>query len=747
MKLNLNKALIPVTALAVSWSFVACEKPADKPAEPPKAPATEQPAKAADSAKPAETPVKAVAAVTPSANVANLSATYGFAARLPKDVEMFSDSYRLHELWASVAKSKWAATLVDLLKKEPEANQMLERWNTDPGIQKGKEMAEAFLGNEFFTAGTAGVSANLGPWVEFGQQFIELYYQAAITGGMLGGNPADTQKAMMRMFKDNADELLPKAVKLEIPPLLMGFKAGKVRAEFDAFIKQGLDSGNLPPFVESSTFKVADKYSFQSLSIMVRKAVPPSAEEGMVAQLKELVGDEAKAKSLVAALMAKHFEVSWGWVDDYLVISLGSDHAHVKLASSEADSALSIPDVAARAAMFAGKQPIGIEYYSKALFDQLSHPMELAAPFAKITESIKGIIAPAALASMNADVKRFEGKVQALFKVVNSSQVSVSYVDGGLRADLFGGPRSANAKPSQPLAFSTLATPTTVMSLIANDSSGESVKTGELIEEGASMVWGWYKTHGAAMMPEDGKQQAAMMEAMAVPMVKDLWKSMTLLGTAFGDNLAMLVDLNGAMPPVPGAPKTALEGGKIPRAALVMDIKNRAALSEAWKGFEKLVKQGIALVPQGADAPPIPEPQMRKEGDVEIHYVELPVKMGDLLPHIAISKDKWILSTSPTYSVELAKLPTAGTTKADGEMTMSFGAIANFADHWVKLASSNPSDFFAGKTDEIEMFQKVKPMIEVGINLVRAIKSASIQMGEEGGKTHATMSLLVEDLK
>ena len=58
------------------------------------------------------------------------------------------------------------------------------------------------------------------------------------------------------------------------------------------------------------------------------------------------------------------------------------------------------------------------------------------------------------------------------------------------------------------------------------------------------------------------------------------------------------------MPPVPGAPKTALEGGKIPRAALVMDIKNRAALSEAWKGFEKLVKQGIALVPQGADAPP-----------------------------------------------------------------------------------------------------------------------------------------------
>ena len=245
---------------------------------------------------------------------------------------------------------------------------MLEQWQSDPGMQKGKEFAEAFLGNEYFTVGAAGFTQKVEPWMELLQSVGEMYYQSALTGGMMGGSPADTEKAMMRMVKDNAAAFMPKAVKLELPPLLMGFKAGKVRAEFDDFIKKGLESAQLPPGVESNKFKVGDKYEFQSLGVTVRKLIPASQEEALVAQIKEMVGDEAAAKQHVAALMAKHFEISWGWVDDYLIVSLGSDHSHVKFSTGVADSALSIPEVAARAAMFAGKKPIGLGYVAKAFF-------------------------------------------------------------------------------------------------------------------------------------------------------------------------------------------------------------------------------------------------------------------------------------------------------------------------------------------------------------------------------------------
>ena len=749
MKLKLNRALIPVTALAVSWSFVACDKPAEKSAEQPAKPAAEQVAKAADATKAAVDKVASAvsAAVAPAADASKLGETYGFVARLPKDVEMFSSAYRMHEVWLSIANSKWGAAVVDLLKKDPQGQQMLQQWQSDPGAQKGKEFAEAFFGHEYFSVGAAGFTQKLEPWMELMQSFGVMYYQAAITGGMMGGTPADTEKAMMRMMKDNAADLLPKAVKLDLPPMLMGFKAGKVRAEFDDFIKKGLESAQLPPGVESNKFKVGDKYEFQSLSVMVRKVVPASQEEALVAQIKELVGDEAAAKKHVEALMAKRFELSWGWVEDYLIVSIGTDHAHVKFSTGVADSALSIPDVAARAAMFAGKKPIGLGYVDKAFFDKLIKPMQLAAPFAKMTEALQGMIAPEAVAGMTADVKKLEGRVQELYKTVNSSQVTVSYVDGGMRADSIGGPRAANATAPQPLTFSSLSTPATVMSLVSRSDSANSAKTTELIEESAAMVWGWYEKFGRKMLPGDGQQSAAMMEAMAIPMVKDFWKSCRVLGTAFGDNSALLVDLNGKMPPIPGAPKIAVEGGKIPRIAFAMELKNRAALSEAWKGFDKIFKQVIAMVPRGADSPPVPEAQMRKEGDVEIHFVELPIQMGDLLPHVAISKDKWMISTSPSYSAELSKLASTGSAKQDMEMRMEFGAVADFAGHWLKLAASNPTEFFQGNASSAEEFQKAKPMIESAIGLVRSVKSVSVQVGEEASKAHMTLSILVEDLK
>ena len=745
MKLHLNKVLTPVTALAVSWSFIACEKPAEKAAENPAKPAAEQPAKAADASKPAVEAVKnAVAAVVaPAANVANLREQYGFAARITNDVELLSETYRMGALWASVTNSKWAAKVVELVKSQPDGQRMLDQWNS-PQAAKGKEYVGAFLGNEFFVVGSAGFGKKLAPWVELGNQFNMLYYQAAITGGMMGGSSADTSKAMERMFKDNADSLIPLATKLELPPILMGYKAGKVRAEFDGIIKQVLDGA--PPTVDKGTFKVADKYDFQSLSVTVRKVIPQGQEEAIVGQLKELLGDEAAAKSAVAALMAKRFEVSWGWVEDYLVLSLGTDHAHVKLATGDADSALSIPEVAARAALFAGKNPIGLGYQSKSFFDSISTPMDLAKQFGEVTQSLKGIIAPDAILGMTADVKKLEAKVDAIMKTVNSSAVGVSYLEGGIRMDSLGGPRSANAVAAEPLTFSTLATPTTALAMVSRSNSASGPKTGDLIEDGAAMVWSWYEKYGKKMIPEDGKQGAAMAEAMGVPIVKDFWKSCRQLGAAFGDNSAILVDLNGPFPPAPGVPKVVLDGGKIPRLAITLELKDRASLSEAWKGFDKIIKQAIAFIPQGADAPPIPEPTMKKEGDVEIHYVELPVKLGDMLPHIAISKDKWILSTSTSYSAELAKLPAAGTTKQHGEFRADFGAVANFADHWFKLAASNPAEFFQspGTTEE---FQKNKALIESALGLIRAVKSAGIQTGEEGGKTHITGSLQVEDIK
>ena len=120
MKLRrLHTLLAPVAALAVATSFTACDKvdKADKktteqPGQPPTAPADPAPQPAKVAATPA----------VPSADITALRAAYGFAARLPKDVEAFSANYRLHDLWEKLSGSKWSATLLGLsvVKENPE---------------------------------------------------------------------------------------------------------------------------------------------------------------------------------------------------------------------------------------------------------------------------------------------------------------------------------------------------------------------------------------------------------------------------------------------------------------------------------------------------------------------------------------------------------------------------------------------------------------------------------------------------
>jgi len=135
-----RRPLHALLALAVASSFVACDKKPDASANPPAKPA--EPAKPGEPAKPAE-PAKTTAtepAAAP-ANVSAISAAYGFAAILPKDVEAFSANYRLHDLWVKLSTSNWSKTLLNMpgLKDDAKFQDMLAQWNSPMGM-KGRDI-------------------------------------------------------------------------------------------------------------------------------------------------------------------------------------------------------------------------------------------------------------------------------------------------------------------------------------------------------------------------------------------------------------------------------------------------------------------------------------------------------------------------------------------------------------------------------------------------------------------------------
>ena len=739
---SLHAIFASTAALAIAISFVACDKKtADQPATPqggtPDAPA---PATTAEKVKAAVK--ETVAAALPAADLASIRGAYGIAAQLPKDVEMFSVNLRLHDLWVKLSNSKWAAALVNLpaLKEEPKFQEMLQQWNSPQGA-KVKELMESLFGNEIAVAYPAGFTEKAMPWIELMSEVQGLQIQRAFMTAMSGGRPPDSSK----VFREAAPEVIPALVKCDMPPLLFAFKAVKSKADIDGGIGMAVAQlgAKLPPGVEIGNFKIADKYDFQNITLNGGKLVEAMQEEMIRGQLAELLGDEGKAKQAVASLKAKRIEIAWGWVGDYLFLSFGADHAHIRFAGSDADSALAIPAVARRAAQYLDKKPLGLGYGTAAMFEKLHGKLEFADSFKKLSDELSGLIKPDQISAMQADVKKFEGKAQGLYAAKFDPMVSVSFWDGGIRAEAFGGTRQTAFDTTKPLGFASLLSKSAFLFANGRSNSADDGKYADIIEDGAAMLWSWYEKYGRTMVPEGERQGAAMIETMALPMVKDFWAASRKMSKALGNESAFILDMNGNMPKIPNLPPM-LADGKVPRIAWVAELKDRAGVSEAWKGFDKIIRQLSAFAPGGS---PVPEPQMKKDGDVEIHFIELPIPTDDLMPHIAISKDRWMIRTSPSLTKELtSKASATGGAPLGNEWRMQIPAACDLAEAWLKVVDKDPQTFFHSSFDQKE-YATLRPTFGELLKLGCSIQSLEWRVFNEGSETRNSAYLKHEDIK
>ena len=50
-----------------------------------------------------------------------------------------------------------------------------------------------------------------------------------------------------------------------------------------------------------------------------------------------------------------------------------------------------------------------------------------------------------------------------------------------------------------------------------------------------------------------------------------------------GQESAFVIDMNGAMPALPGVPQEIADKGKAPRLSMIAPVNDRAKLAEAWK--------------------------------------------------------------------------------------------------------------------------------------------------------------------
>lgn len=677
-------------------------------------------------------PLASTLAAAPVAVTAEAPAghsAYGLAARLPKDTEGFVSFYHLRDLWDGFFKSNFYKKVMsnEMLVREMNLDDILREWENNGEVREYAKLAANVFGNEVMITLPAGFTDKLAAILKQVPSLQGAYINARMPS-RAGDAPSErSMKAMLPVVEAVSN--------LEVPPFTLSFKAGASRDMLKGLINQGLKE--IPEKVMSkldrSTFELSGGYSFDRVVLKVEKVVPEKAQADMKRELVRATGDDAKGAALAGKLLAKTVELAWGWVDDYFVLSLGTDHNHLKFGTA-IDSILTHPDVAARAAQFAAKNPLSFSYASQKANRTLGEFGGLLKTLIDLAGSAKSAGAPFPMEDIVAELRKLDAKADAIWPNDPDAAVGAAWWDGGLHAEAFGGSKPRSFDNSKPLTFGSLASDKTLVLYESRTNRPYRDKVFTWFEEFAASVAGIYQNTVKPALPPDARQKSAMGEMIALPMVKELWKSFQAFRAAMGEESALLVNLDGAMPSIPQAniPPEVVAKGKIPRLAWMSELKDRAKLTESWNGLKTIISSAAAIASAQGGFNIKTEPVTKKEGNVELWGFELPMETGDVWPHTAVSGDRWFFGSSPSFTKELAgKTPAPHGPACGSHCQINLNALWNFGDAWSALIPCGPQE---------------REQIAFALSMARALGGLDCRCGEENGQSHDSIHIAIKDL-
>jgi hypothetical protein len=682
----------------------------------------------------AETPGTPPPAEPQTSIETKLKAAYGFAAQLPADEEGYVAVYNLDKFWRQLKCSKTFATL----RANPLVQQALHgplvqladgQLSKNPDARRWRAIASDALGNEVFLTFAPGSAQKFKMLMQLSDEMRVADIKISLAGNK-------TPNAA----KNLAPVILPYLKTLDVPPFIIGFKLSAQKAALVAEIDRG--EKNLPPGLELTAFNVNGTLPFKSIVATLGKALPPAQQEELKKLIAGTVPDPKQADDTLQALLARKVEVAYGFVGDYLVASIGSDHSHLKLAANFADSLLARPEVGV-AANYAGKPMLCFSWSSAELLAALQKRAELLPYYAGLKDELTNTLSSADVQKLQTDLERLDGEAAKAFGKDFTPMVGVSYIEHGIRGERFGGlkPRAGTG-----LKFSNVPSASTFFWLDAASDPVVSAACRTWAEDFATTAYDTFQRIGLAKLPDQQRTQFSIFQTQAVPRIQEFYRiTKEQFIKALGSENAVALDLNGALPANPFIPPPIHDAGRMPRLAYLSDVQDATLLGQSWDGYLKLARDIAKTVPQAAMLPGgLPDPGKETIDGVTLSYYKPPMDTGDLLPNIATTASTFVASTSRSYSLELSKAaakPAADAGSTMFDLRMNFASAFDFAGKWMALAVQYPDLFFHGDKAKADEFVKSEPALADMLQSLRSFQGMDARVYEENGVRRASSAI------
>jgi hypothetical protein len=667
----------------------------------------------------------------------------GFMSQTPSDADFYLGFVNAHAHAEAFKQSLFFKELSASLEKvgKPDAS-------AGPLIS----LIENHLGDNAFICGARGSSAFLASLMELDRLNGELTMRRlGETKGVPSGaaGPFSFLEPFLQVpeLRQRVEKWL---LALEAPPILVGLQMDDPEAGARAIFTPDFLADVLSASFEQSTIKTKDGIEFQVMSTDGSKLLTQERTQNLLQSLPETVGQEAK-DSLTRALeqaRTKHLCFGWGIRGKYLLVAAGKNLDHVRFAGSPKESLVSLPEMAV-VLPFKDKNLMLLSYESQQLLKETTNPHPLLPMLKSVLDGLKaGADDPA---KMSAALK-VEGLLpgygkleEAVFDRKLKPRVGVVWWEQGLKAEVFGGVETAGYAKGKPLRFAPLIDDSrTLLGIAYQHDRDYDAKQTAWVEALFQILYGgageFLRNGGAGIFVQS---QFSVLETSILPHLLNIYgaqKELSLKG--LGTDAAFLMDAEGKIPALPGAPPES-KGKPLLRFTTFSEVANRSEVASSWEKTSAAItaatKQFTAMAAPGGNsgnaAFALPDPISSDKNGVTSYFFGLPFFSGDLLPCASLNDSLLMLSTSKTaaeaYAAELAKLTTP---TSDGfVLSTNPSALIRYIIQTGELFVSDP------KPAQKEAFQEA-------IKWTKPFHRLRTRFFEESGLPRCSFSWVINDL-
>lgn len=631
--------------------------------------------------KKAEVKAAAEAPVVVKPTLITEAARLGLTARVPADVDFCVSSVNFRKHAEALKATNWWKEMAAFVEEKMPTG----------------DAASALTMNEAFVAFGKDSTKGIVMLRQLNDFYNETAYRGMMSGGVLKGlGPQfDAGKMVEAALRDPQvlEALILWVERFEMPPVMIGMTSPepeKVLQRFSNEMRLSEWLGDAPQsriITTQGEQITVHEIAMEKILTMERRREWLETLAKAVPLLPEMRDRIARA---IEVLARKNWVLAMGLGKERAYLMMAQSKEQVRLANAADDSVLARPEM--RKLDANAMKDLGVvvswngEFLNALQSDEPFQPMvrgllaglQQERTFAGVARALEPIVVELAAAE------------RACYRGAFTNGAAVAWWDGGLQAEWAGGVSKASVEAlTKPSAFTPLLDDSSVVFGV----SGQSTATGA----GRGYFEAWMKTaHAAAkelIKAGVGGAQAAEMLKMAelsiLPHVVKVYDgTKTIWQKGLGSDGALILDVGGKMPVLPGLPP----GGQdvpLPRLALLHEMKNRALIGASWQNMETALKELIKNVPVE-----LPQPMTKQRGDVTSHVYALPFESDDVVPCVSLT-DRWfMLGTSRAQQNRFEEnLKQTGSALWPGmRVKMSFTKLREFLKSFATVRGNSGGD-------------------------------------------------------